>query len=324
MPSRRTVLRLAASIAALPVLSRGVRADSYPARAARILVGSPPGGTLDLVARLMAQWLTQRLGQSFVVENRAGAGTNIAADAVAHATPDGYTLLLLASPNAINVTLYDNLNFDFQKDLVPVAPIERAPLLMAVNPTFPAKTVAEFIAYAKADPGTINQGSGGIGSTGHVAGELFKMMTGIEMAHVPYRGEPPALTDLIGGRVQVVFSTAGSLVGYMKAGTLRALGVTTKTDLAALAGVPPIADTVPGYDAASWVGIAAPARTPPEVLDKLDTTINAGLVDATLVSRLADLGASADPASRAAFGAFVTTEVEKWRKVVKAAGLKPE
>jgi tripartite-type tricarboxylate transporter receptor subunit TctC len=272
----------------------------------------------------MAQWLTQRLGQSFVIENRAGAGTNIAADAVAHAAPDGYTLLLAASPNAINVTLYDKLNFDFMRDIVPVAAIERAPLLMAVNPAFPAKTAPEFIAYAKANPGKVNQGSGGIGSTGHVAGELFKMMAGIEMAHVPYRGEPPALTDLIGGRVQVVFSTAGSLVGYMKAGTLRALGVTTKTELPALAGVPLLADAVPGYDAASWVGIAAPRRTPPDIVATLNREINAGLADAKLRGQLADLGAAAFSASPGEFEAFIAAEVDKWRKVVKTAGLKPE
>ena len=323
--SRRRVLPLAAAgIAALPFLARRAGADTYPSRPVRILVGSPPGGTLDIVARLIAQWLTQRLGQSFVVENRAGAGTNIAADAVAHAAPDGYTLLLAASPNAINVTLYDKLNFDFMRDIAPVAAIERAPLLMAVNPSFPAKTTAEFIAYAKANPGQINQGSGGIGSTGHVAGELFKIMAGVEIAHVPYRGEPPALTDLIGGRVQVVFSTAGSLVGYMKAGTLRALAVTTKPELPALAGVPLLADAVPGYDATSWVGIAAPRRTPAEIVATLNREINAGLADPKLSSQLADLGAAAFSASPAQFETFIGAEVAKWRKVVTTAGLKPE
>ena len=323
-PHRRRFLGLAVSMTTLPLLAQRGRADTYPSRPVRILVGSPPGGTLDIVARLIAQWLTQRLGQSFVIENRAGAGTNIAADAVAHATPDGYTLLLAASPNAINVTLYDKLNFDFMRDIIPVAAIERAPLLMAVNPSFPAKTAAEFIAYAKANPGKINQGSGGIGSTGHVAGELFKMMAGVEIAHVPYRGEPPALTDLIGGRVQVVFSTAGSLVGYMKAGTLRALAVTTKTELPALTGVPLLADAVPGYDATSWVGIAAPRRTPAEIVATLNREINAGLADPKLSGQLADLGAAAFSASPAAFETFIAAEVEKWRKVVKTAGLKPE
>ncbi len=321
---RRSFLRLAAAAAAPAIPLRVARAAAYPARTVRIVVGSPPGGTYDIVARLVARWLSERLGQQVVVDNRPGAGTNIATDIVVHAPADGYTLLLAGSPAAINVTLYDKLNFDLVADIAPVAPIERMPLVMAVNPALPARTVGEFIDYAKAHVGQINMGSGGVGSTGHVAGELFRMMAGIEMANVPYRGEPPALTDLLGGRVQVVFSTAGSLLGYVRSGALRALAVTTATRSDALPGVPPLGDVLPGYEASSWTGIAAPARTPVEIIDRLNADIDAALADPKAKTQLAELGATVLTASPADFAKFVATEIGKWRKVVKFANIKPE
>lgn len=318
----RRQLLLAAAAYSIP-LTRAW-AETYPSRPVRIVVGSPPGGTYDIVARLIAQWLSARLGQQFVVENRPGAGTNIASDVVAHAPPDGYTLLLAGSPAAINVSLYSKLNFDFLVDVAPVAPIERMPLVMTVNPSLPAKTVGEFIGYAKAHAGKINMGSGGIGSTGHVAGELFRMMAGIEMSNVPYRGEPPALTDLLGGRVQVVFSTAGSVLGHLRSGTLRALAVTTDTRLEALPDVPRIADTLPGYEASAWTGIGAPARTPANVIAALNREINAGLADPKMKMQLVELGATVLAGSPVEFGTFIAAETEKWRKVVRAADLKAE
>lgn len=320
LPRREFLVAAAACSIPLP----RAWAETYPSRPVRIVVGSPPGGTYDIVARLIAQWLSARLGQQFVVENRPGAGTNIASDVVAHAPPDGYTLLLAGSPAAINVSLYSKLNFDFLADVAPVAPIERMPLVMAVNPSLPANTVGEFIDYAKTHAGKINMGSGGIGSTGHVAGELFRMMAGIQMSNVPYRGEPPALTDLLGGRVQVVFSTAGSVLGHVRGGALRALAVTTDTRLDALPGVPPIADTLPGYEASAWTGIGAPARTPADVVATLNREINAGLADPKMKMQLVELGATILAGSPAEFGAFIAAEAEKWRKVVRAADLKPE
>ncbi|HEU5276243.1 MAG TPA: tripartite tricarboxylate transporter substrate binding protein [Xanthobacteraceae bacterium] len=320
LPRREFLVAAAACSIPLP----RAWAETYPSRPVRIVVGSPPGGTYDIVARLIAQWLSARLGQQFVVENRPGAGTNIASDVVAHAPPDGYTLLLAGSPAAINVSLYSKLNFDFLADLAPVAPIERMPLVMAVNPSLAANTVGEFIDYAKTHAGKINMGSGGIGSTGHVAGELFRMMAGIQMSNVPYRGEPPALTDLLGGRVQVVFSTAGSVLGHVRGGALRALAVTTDTRLDALPGVPPIADTLPGYEASAWTGIGAPARTPADVVATLNREINAGLADPKMKMQLVELGATILAGSPAEFGAFIAAEAEKWRKVVRAADLKPE
>jgi tripartite-type tricarboxylate transporter receptor subunit TctC len=323
---RRTFLRLAAGAAALPPSWRIARAETYPSRPVRIIVGVPASGTLDLVARLIGQWLSERLGQQFVIENRPGAATNLGTDMVAHAPADGYTLLLTGSPNAINATLYDRskLNFDYMRDIAPVASIERIPLIMAVNPTLPVKTVPEFISYAKANPTRINQGSGGIGSTGHVAGELFKMTVGITMAHVPYRGEAPALTDLLGGQVQIVFSTTGSAMGYVKAGSLHALAVTSEKRVDALPDVPPLADFVPGYEASAWGGIGAPSNTPVEIIDKLNREINAGLADAKLKAQLADLGATVLAGSPADFGKFIAAETEKWGKVIKFAGLKAE
>lgn len=320
LPRREFLVAAAACSIPLP----RAWAETYPSRPVRIVVGSPPGGTYDIVARLIAQWLSARLGQQFVVENRPGAGTNIASDVVAHAPPDGYTLLLAGSPAAINVSLYSKLNFDFLADVAPVAPIERMPLVMAVNPSLAANTVGEFIDYAKTHAGKINMGSGGIGSTGHVAGELFRMMAGIQMSNVPYRGEPPALTDLLGGRVQVVFSTAGSVLGHVRGGALRALAVTTDTRLDALPGVPRIADTLPDYEASAWTGIGAPARTPADVVATLNREINAGLADPKMKMQLVELGATILAGSPAEFGAFIAAEAEKWRKVVRAADLKPE
>ena len=324
MIPRRQFLHLAAAAAALPMGSRAARAETYPARPVRIVVGTPPGGTYDIVARLIAQWLSARLGRQFVIDNRPGGGTNIATDIVAHAAADGYTLLLAGSPATINVTLYDKLNFNFLTDIAPVAPIERMPLVMAVNPALPANSVAEFIAHAKAHAGTINMGSGGVGSTGHVAGELFRMMADIRMAHVPYRGEAPALTDLLGGRVEVVFSTAGSLMGYLKAGSLRPLAVSTDARLDTLPAVPPMAETLPGYEASSWTGIGAPAHTPPEIIERLNREINAGLADAKLRAQLVDWGAAALAGSPADFSNLIAVETEKWRKVVRSADIKLE
>ncbi len=276
---RRRFLRLAAGIAALPALPRVASAETYPTRPVHLIVPVPAGGTFDIVARLVAQSVSERLGQQIVIENRGGAGTNIGTAVVAHATPDGYTLLLAGSPGAINATLYTNLDFSFARDIVPVASIERAPLIMAVNPAFPAKTVAEFIAYAKSNPGKINMGSGGVGSTGHVAGELFNLMAGLKIAHVPYRGEAPSVTDLLGGQIQVMFSTPGSVMNFVKAGTLRALGVTSSKRMEVLPDVPAIAETLSDYDAVSWAGIGAPVGTPPEIVDKLNKETNAALAD---------------------------------------------
>jgi tripartite-type tricarboxylate transporter receptor subunit TctC len=323
---RRQFLQLAASAAALPAMPRVARAQVYPSRPVRIVVGVPAGGTFDIVARLIGQWLSERLGQQFIIENRPGAATNVGTDLVAHAPADGYTLLLTGSPNAINATLYDprKLNYNFIRDIAPVASVERMPLAMAVNPPFPAKTVPEFISYAKANPTQVNQGSGGIGSTGHVSGELFKMMSGVTMAHVPYRGEAPALTDLLGGQVQVVFATAGSLIGYLKAGSLRPLAVTSQTRLDLLPDVPPLAEFLPGYEASAWGGIGAPSNTPVEIVDKLNKEINAGLADPKLKAQLADLGATVLAGSPADFGKFIAAETEKWAKVVKFSGAKAE
>src|SRR5580693_9435472 len=269
-PCRRRFLLLTASAVASPAISRIAKADTYPTRPIHLIVPVPPAGTFDIVARLAAQPLSQRLGQQIVIDNRGGAGTNIGTAVVAHATPDGYTLLLAGSPGAINATLYTNLDFSFAKDIAPVASIERAPLIMVVNPAFAAKTIPDFIAYAKDNPGKINMGSGGVGSTGDVAGELFNLTAGIKMAHVPYRGEAPSVTDLLGGQVQVMFSTPGSVMNFVKAGTLRALGVTSSKRMDVLPDVPAIAETLSDYDAVSWAGIGAPAGTPAEIVDKLN------------------------------------------------------
>jgi tripartite-type tricarboxylate transporter receptor subunit TctC len=287
-----------------------------------MVVGVPPGGTLDIMARLAAQWLTERLGQQFIVENRPGAATNIGTDTVAHAPADGYTLLFFGSPAAINATLYDNLNFNFIRNIAPVASVERMPLIMAVNPALPARTIPQFIDYAKANPGKINMGSGGVGSTGHVSGEMFNMMADIKIAHVPYRGEAPALTDLLGGQVQVVFTTAGSAIQYVKAGTLRALAVTSDARMDVLPDVPALADFLPKYESTSWTGIGTPSNTPNEIVDMLNRAINAALADPRNKAQLADLGATVLAGSPADFGKFIADETEKWGKVVKFSGAK--
>jgi len=321
---RRNFLTLAAGALIVPAVPRLAAAETYPTKPIRLVVPVPPAGTFDIVGRLVAQKLSERLGQQIVVENRGGAGTNIGTAVVAHAMPDGYTLLLAGSPGAINATLYNNLDFSFARDIAPVASIERAPLIMVVNPTLPAKTVSEFITYAKANPGKVNMGSGGIGSTGHVAGELFNMMAGLKLAHVPYRGEAPAMTDLLAGQVQVVFSTPGSAISYVRAGTLRALAVTGATRMDVLPDVPAIAESLPGYDAVSWAGIGAPAGTPAEIIDKLNRETDAALADPKLKAQLADFGAIVMTGSPADFAKFIASEIEKWGKVVKFANLKPE
>jgi tripartite-type tricarboxylate transporter receptor subunit TctC len=319
---RRNFLHLAAGAAALPAMSRIARAQAYPTRPVRIIVGFPAGGPNDFHARLMGQWLSEQLGQQFVVENRPGAGGNTGTEAVAHAPPDGYTLLLASSSDAINATLYDRLPFNFLRDIAPVAGIIRNRLVVEVNPSFPAKTIPELIAYAKANPGKIDMASGGNGSAMHVAGELFKMMTGVSMVHVPYRGEAPALTDLISGQVQVMFGTVTASLAYIRAGKLRALAVTTTTRSEALPEVPPVGDFVPGYEVSTWVGIGAPRGTPPEVIERLNREINAGLQSPSIMARYADLGATAFAGSPADFGKFMAEDTEKWAKVIKFAGIK--
>jgi tripartite-type tricarboxylate transporter receptor subunit TctC len=321
---RRTVLRLAAGAAALPVLPRFAGADSYPSRPVHIICGFVPGGAADTVARLTAEWLSERLGQQFVVDNRPGAGTNIATESVVQSTPDGYTLLLVTGANAINATLYQHLNFDFLRDMAPVAGVIRVPQVMIVNPQLPANTVAEFIAYAKANPGKINMGSGGVGSTLHVAGELFKMMAGVNLVHVPYRGDAPALVDLMGGQIQVMFDLTAAALPFIKAGKLRALAVTSAVRVPALPDLPPIADVLPGYEATSFEGIAAPKSTPAEIIDKLNKAINAGFSDEKFKARLADLGGEGMPGSSADFGKVIAGETAKWGKVVTFANLKAE
>jgi tripartite-type tricarboxylate transporter receptor subunit TctC len=321
---RRRFLHLAAGALALPAVPRVATAQTYPSRAVRLIVGFPAGGPTDITARVMAQWLSERLGQQVVVDNRAGAGSNIATEGVVNAPPDGYTLLLVGATNAINVTLYDKLNFNFVRDIAPVAGIIRVPLIMEVHPSFPAGTVAEFIAHAKAHPGKINMGSGGIGTTLHVSGELFKMMSGVDMLHVPYRGAGPMLTDLLGGQVQVGFDPMPSSIGYVKAGRLRPLAVTTATRSEALPEVPSVGDVLPGYEASTWYGVGAPKNTPAEIIDKLNKEINAGLADPKLRARLAELGGMMLTGSPAEFGSFIADETQKWAKVVKFSGAKAE
>ncbi len=319
---RRTVLRLAGGAVALPALARLARAQSYPSRSVLLLVGYAAGGPTDICARLISDWLSQRLGQQFVVENRSGAGSNIGTEAVVHADPDGYTLLLVTSSNAINATLYSNLNFDFMRDIAPVAGIMQAPSVLEVNPSFPAISTSEFIAYAKAHPGKVNMGSAGNGSPPHMFGELFKMMTGVNLTTVGYRGGGPALVDLLSGQIQVMFEGVTSSIGYIKAGKLRPLAVTSAKRVAALPDVPPIADVVPGYDAAGWFGLGAPAKTPQPVIDLLSKQVSAALADPTLQARFAQLGAEPMPMSAAEFGKLVADDTEKWAKVIRAANIK--
>jgi tripartite-type tricarboxylate transporter receptor subunit TctC len=320
--SRRMVLHMAAGVAALAAVPRHAWSQTYPARPVRILVGFAPGGPADIVARLIGQGLSQRLGQQFVVENRTGAGTNLATEAVVNAPPDGYTLLLVTSANFINATLYQKLNFNFIRDIAPVASVSREPAVMLVHPSVPAKTIPEFIAYAKANPGKINMASGGNGAPSHLFGELFKMSTGTDMVHVPYRGASPAVTALLGDQVQVFFSPLSTAVEYVKAGKLRALAVTTADRSEALADVPTMSEFVPGYEASNWYGIAAPRKTPTEVIDKLNREINAVLADQGMRARIADLGETALGGSPAEFAKPIAEETEKWGKVVTFSGAK--
>jgi tripartite-type tricarboxylate transporter receptor subunit TctC len=320
---RRNFLHLAAGAATLPAVSGIARAQGYPTRPVRWVVGLAAGGGADILARVMGQWLSERLGQQFVIENRPGAGTNIATETVVRASPDGYTLLMVLPPNAVNASLYEKLNFDFIRDIAPVAGIIRTPLVMEVNPSLPAKTVPEFIAYAKANPGRISMASAGNGTSGHVAGELFKMMADIDMVHVPYRGGAPAITELLGGQVQVLFDPINSSSEYIRAGKLRALAVTTANRSEAFPDIPTVGNFVPGYEASAFFGVGAPKNTPAEIIEKLNTQINAGLADPQLKARLADLGGAVLPGSPADFGKLIAEETAKWAKVVKFAGIKP-
>jgi tripartite-type tricarboxylate transporter receptor subunit TctC len=322
--SRRRFLRLAAGVAALPAAARVAHAQAYPARPVRIVIGFNAGGAPDVVARLLAQWLSEHTGQNFLIENRPGAGGNIAAEMVVRAPPDGYTLLQVGSPNFINATLYADLKFDFLRDIVPVASIGRNPFVMVVNPSFPARTLAEFIAYAKAHPGEVNMTSTGTGNLTHVAGELFKMLAGVDLLHVPARGEMQAQSDLIAGRVQVMFDPIVSSLGYIKAGTLRPLAVTTTTRTAMLPDVPAIAETVPDYDVYGAIGFGAPKGTPAGVIDYLNAKINASLADPAIAAKLADLGFAPTPMTPAAYGSFVAEATALWGKVIREAKIKPE
>jgi tripartite-type tricarboxylate transporter receptor subunit TctC len=299
-------------------------AQSYPTRPVRIVVASTAGTSPDILARLIGQWLSERLGQSFVIDNRPGGGTNIGTEAAVKASPDGYTLLLVAPSNAINATLSENLNFNFIRDIAPVATMTREPQVMLLNPTVPAKTVPEFIAYAKANSGKINMASPSSGTMSHMSGELFKIMTGVNMVHVPYRGGAPALTDLIAGQVQVMFISPVGSIEYIRAGKLRALAVTTATRSEALPDVPAMSDFVPGYEAGAWFGIGAPKGTPPEAVDRLNKEINAGLANPKIKARLADLGASVLVGSPADFGKLIAAETEKWGKLIRALNIKPD
>jgi tripartite-type tricarboxylate transporter receptor subunit TctC len=321
---RRRFLQLAASAAVLPAVTRVAKAETYPTRPVRVIVTFAAGGPNDIIARLMGQWLSERFGQQFVIENRPGAGGTIGTEVVVNAPPDGYTLVLASPANAINATLYGNLSYNFIRGIAPVAGIALAPSVMEVHPSVPAKTVPEFIAYANANPGKINMASGGIGSSQHAIGELFKMMARVDLTHVPYRGEAPALADLLGGQVQVIFGNMPSSIEYLRAGKLRPLAVTTSTRSEALPQVPTVGDFVPGYEASIWYGIGAPKSTPPEIVDKLNKEINLGLADSKLKARFAGLGAAVLAGSPADFGRFIGEETEKWAKVVKFADIKPD
>ena len=321
---RRNFLHLAAGAAALPALSGIARADSYPSRAVHIIVGFAAGGPNDISARLIGQWLSQRLSQQFVVENRTGAGGNIATELVVQSPADGYTLLLVPAPAAINATLYRNLNFNFIRDIAPIGGIVSVPEVLVINPGVPAKTVPELIAYTKANPGKINMASAGVGSVPHVAGELFKFMTGLNLMTVGYRGGGPALVDLLAGQVQMMFEPTLSTLPHIRAGKLRALAVTSAKRSAALPDVPTVGEFVAGYEATAWFGLGAPKGTPAEILDKLNREVNAGLADAKIKAQLADLGGAPMPMTRAEFGTFIATETEKWAKVIKFANIKAD
>jgi tripartite-type tricarboxylate transporter receptor subunit TctC len=321
---RRQLLHLAAGAAALPAVSRFAWAQAYPSRPVRIIAPTAPGGAPDILARLIGPWLSGRLGQQFVVENRPGGGSNIGTEAVVRAPPDGYTLLLVSTTNAINATLYDRLNFDFLRAIAPVAGIIRLPLVMVVNPSVPAKTVPEFTAYAKANPGKINLGSPGIGTPPHVAGELFKMMAGVDLVHVPYRGGGPVMTDLLGGQVQVLFGSTSLTIEQIRADKLRPLAVTTATRWEGLPDLPTIGEFLPGFEASAWNGLGAPRNTPAKIIDTLNKEINAALADPTMKARLVDLGGAVLAGSPADLGKLIADETEKWGKVIEFAGIKPQ
>jgi tripartite-type tricarboxylate transporter receptor subunit TctC len=321
---RRRFLHLAGGAAALPAASRFAWAQAYPTRPVRIVVGFAAGGSADILARLIGQWLSERLGQPFVIENRPGAGTTIATEAVAKAPPDGYTLLLVATAAVTSALLYDKLNFNLIRDIAPVASISREPQILALHPSMPTNTVSEFIAYAKANPGKISMASGGNGTPAHIGGELFKMMTGVNLVHVPYRGQAPALADLIGGQVQVMFVAMASGIEYVRAGKLRSLAVTTAMRSEALPDLPVVGDFVAGYEYSAWYGLGAPKHTPSEIVATLNTEVNAGLANSTIKARLADLGSTALVGSAADFGKLIADETDKWGKVIRAANIKPE
>ncbi len=321
---RRQFLRLAAMAGALPALPRAASALDYPTRPVRILVGFAPGSTTDILARLIGQWLSTQLGQSFVIDNRPGAGGNVATEAVVNAAADGYTLLMVAPANTINMSLYDKLNYNFMHDTVPVAGVVRVPNVLEVNPSLPVNTVPEFIAFAKSHPGTLSFASAGVGTTSHMAGELFDVMAGVDLVPVHYRGDGPAMIDLIGGQVQVGFATMVASIAYISAGKLRPLAVTTMTPSPILPDLPTVGDFVPGYEASSAFGVAAPKDTPAAIVAILNKTINAGLADPTVAARLADLGGMALTGSAADYGKFLADDTEKWRKVIRAANIKPE
>src|SRR6516164_7972182 len=321
---RRSFLHLAAGAAALPAISCIARAQTYPSRPVRLIVPIAPAGASDITARLIGQWLSERLGQQFVIDNRPGGGNNIGTEAVVRAPADGYTLLLCGITNATNATIYDKLNFNFIRDIAPIAGISRENYVMVINPSFPAKTVPEFVAYAHANPGKINMASAGIDGVPHVGGELFKMMAGVDMVHVPYRGGGPALNDLLGGQVHVYFATTVSSIGYIRAARLHALAVTTATRSEVLPGIPTVGEFVPGYEASNWYGLGAPKNTPAEIVAKLSKEINAGLADPNIKTRLADLGGTVLAGSPADFGTLIAEETEKWGKVVRFTGAKAD
>jgi tripartite-type tricarboxylate transporter receptor subunit TctC len=321
---RRQLLHLTAGAAVFSAVSRVARAQGYPSRPVRIIVGFAPGQAIDIVTRMIGQWLSERLGQQFIIENRPGAGGNIATETVVRAPPDGYTLLAIGSNNMINATLYEKLNYNFIRDIAPVASIYRVSQVMEVNPSFPAKTVPEFIAYAKAHPGQISFASAGNGSVAHVTGELFKMMTGVNMLHVPYRGAPPALTDLIGGQVHVMFDNMPSSIEHIRAGRLRPLAVTATARWQGLPDVPTLGDFVPGFETSAWAGIGAPKNTPAEIIDTLNRDINAALADPTIKARFAELGGEVLALSPNEYGKRIAEETEKWAKVIKFSGAKPD
>jgi tripartite-type tricarboxylate transporter receptor subunit TctC len=321
---RREFLAGAASAALLPSLGRKVQAEAYPSRPVNLIVGTAPAGTPDIDARLIGQWLQEKLGQPFIVQNKPGAGTNLGTEMVVRSAPDGYTLLLITVANAINATLYDNMNFNFIRDIAPVAALVRTPLVMEINPSLPVKTVPEFIAYAKANPGKINMATSGNGTPQHIAAELFTMMAGIDVLHVPYRSTTPALVDLLAGQVQVIFDTVPASIEFIRAGKLRPLGVTTTSPLDVLPGIPTVAEAVPGYEASAWQGVGAPKGTPAEIIDLLNKQINGALADQKIKQRFADLGAVPIPMTPPDFAQMIAVETEKFSKVIKFASIKPQ